>query len=352
MIHSVAVLGGGIAGAASALRLAQAGLRPVWIAAEPRQRFKPGEHLSAAALPLLERLGIGALVHEPAHRQAHGTYSAWGSDRLVERNAIVQLEGPPLVLDRSAFEAALSAQAQAAGAERIADDVADIAIADGHWKLTTGTKTIEAGFVFDATGRKALIASRFASRFQADKLSCIYALYSPIETSTPRPVTLIEAAEQGWWYLSVLADQRLVLNHFTDADLPGPDYANFDAKARSTGAIAAYLADYGYGIDTPPKRLTTNSSWITPCIGPGWAAVGDASAAFDPLSSHGMTTALWSAIEASEAFIAQDRQRMQAYAEAVAKGVQDYLTTRQEVYRRETRWPQSQFWARRQITAT
>lgn len=347
MIHPVAVLGGGIAGAATALRLAQGGLRPVWIAADRQGSFKPGEHLSAAAIPLLKTLGSDAMLRSEVHRHAHSTYSAWGSEKLIERNAIVQLEGPPTVLDRGAFEDALSAQAVTSGAKRNDRDVVDVRVVDGHWELDTGNGCIKAGFVFDATGRKAIVASKYARRFQADKLNCQYALLTSPDAEEPRPVTIIEAEERGWWYMSVLADRRVILNFYSDADLPGFASSEFATNAHRTQAISAYLADYGYDVYGQPKRITTNSSWIAPAIGAGWAAVGDASAAFDPLSSHGMTTALWSAIEAADAFVAQDRQKMQAYADSVAKGVQDYLNARHMVYARETRWADSSFWSRR-----
>mmetsp|Transcript_6888 Transcript_6888/g.10889 ORF Transcript_6888/g.10889 Transcript_6888/m.10889 type:complete len:309 (-) Transcript_6888:1245-2171(-) len=296
---------------------------------------------------MLKTLGSDAMLRSEVHRHAHSTYSAWGSDLLVERNAIVQLEGPPTVLDRGAFEDALSAQAIATGAQRRAQDVTDVQVRDGQWELQLGQEQIRAGFVFDATGRKAVVASKFSPRFQADKLCCQYALFESSGSDTPRPLTLIEAEERGWWYMSVLADRRVIVNFYTDADLPGFDGGRFEANARGTDAIAAYLSDYDYAICDQPKRLTTNSSWVAPAIGAGWVAIGDASAAFDPLSSHGMTTALWSAIEAADAFVARDRARMEAYADAVAQGVQDYLTARQAVYARETRWPDSLFWARR-----
>lgn len=347
LIHPVAVLGGGIAGAAAALRLAQGGMRPVWIAAERAEGFKPGEHLSAAAIPLLKSLGSDALLRSEVHRHAHSTYSAWGSDVLIERNAIVQLEGPPTVLDRGAFEDTLSAQAIAAGATRIARDVTNTRITDGHWHLDTGGDAIKAGFVFDATGRKALVASTYATRFQADKLACQYAPLTKSGDDPPRPVTLIEAVEDGWWYMSVLADRRVILNFYSDADLPTPDNADFEGAARQTRSIGAYLSDYGYTLCDQPRRITTNSTWIAPAIGAGWVAIGDAAAAFDPLSSHGMTTALWTGIEAADAFIAQDRDRMHAYADKVAQGVQDYLEARHAVYSREARWPDSPFWSRR-----
>lgn len=351
MIHNVAVLGGGIAGAAAALRLAQAGASPVWISRKPRTGFKPGEHLGAAALPLLKELASDALLRAEVHRHAHSTYSAWGSALLAERNAIVQLEGPPTVLDRSAFEDALSAQAITAGAERIDCDVVNFRITGPTWELELEGTARKARFLFDATGRKAIVASKFATRFQADRLTCQYAIFKCPEKSAPRPVTLIEAEERGWWYLSVLADRRVVVNFYSDADLPAFENPELARNARQSKAISAFLSDYGYEICSEVKRIACNSTWLAPAIGPGWVAIGDASAAFDPLSSHGITTALWSAIQASDAFIAQDRQKMQAYADSVAQGVQTYLDARSRIYGQEQRWKDSPFWARRGAVA-
>ncbi|WP_417210068.1 glycine oxidase maturase GoxB [Antarctobacter sp.] len=347
LIHRVAVLGGGIAGASAALRLAQGGASPLWITGTPYTGFKPGEHLSAAALPLLKELASDALLRAEVHRHAHGTYSAWGSDLLVERNAIVQLEGPPTVLDRTAFEGALATQAVTAGAERVDGAVVDVRISGDAWDLILGDRTVTAQFVFDATGRKAVVASKFAPRFQADRLTCQYALFTCPAQSTPRPVTLIEAEARGWWYLSVLADRRAVVNFYSDADLPGFATSDLSRYARQTQAISAFLSDYGYRISGAARRIACNSTWLAPAIGPGWVAIGDASAAFDPLSSHGMTTALWSAIQAADAYIAQDRTKMQAYADSVARGVQDYLQARTRIYAQEQRWSDSPFWARR-----
>lgn len=347
MIHQVAVLGGGIAGAAAALRLKQGGVHPIWIAQNRQNTFKPGEHLSAAAIPLLKTLGSDAMLRSEVHRHAHSTYSAWGSDMLIERNAIIHLEGPPVVLDRCAFEDALTAQAISAGVQRIDQDIDDLRIVDGLWQLDTVDERVKAGFVFDATGRKAIVASRHSTRFQADKLSCQYALFDRETAETARSVTLIEAESRGWWYMSALADQSVVVNFYSDADLPGFENSNFEQNALGTNAISAYLSDYGYRIKGNASRVASNSTWIAPAVGEGWVAIGDASAAFDPLSSHGMTTALWSAIQAADAFVARDRGKMLAYADNVAKGVQDYLRALQSVYSSEMRWSDNSFWARR-----
>lgn len=346
-MNDVAVIGGGIAGAVAALRLAQRGAAPLWITPPTLRGFKPGEHLGAAAIPMLRDLGSDALLRAEVHRHAHGTYSAWGSDLLSERNSIVQLEGAPIVLDRAAFEAALTQQAVAAGAHQTEGVVRNITIRDKIWDLNLGNDTLRAPFVIDATGRKAVIAARFTTRFQADRLMCQYAIYDCPKGTQPRPVTLIEAARNGWWYLSVLADNRAVVNFYTDADAPGIDTASLDQIVQSTGAISAFLSDHGYAIASQPKRIATNSTWLAPAIGPGWVAIGDAAAAFDPLSSHGMTTAIWTAIQAADAFVARDRDAMQTYAQAVANGVQDYLAARTRVYTQEQRWPDAPFWKKR-----
>ena len=104
----IAVIGGGIAGAASCVALLQRGVRPVWIAPAPTPgRDRIGETLSPAANTILADLGLARLLARPMHRAANTSFSAWGSDQLVERNAIVHLEGPGTVLDRAGFATGL-----------------------------------------------------------------------------------------------------------------------------------------------------------------------------------------------------------------------------------------------------
>jgi hypothetical protein len=66
-VHDALVVGGGPAGAAAALLLAQAGWSVVVVERSVFPRKKVcGEYLSATNLPLLDRLGIGALFREQA----------------------------------------------------------------------------------------------------------------------------------------------------------------------------------------------------------------------------------------------------------------------------------------------
>ena len=344
MTASLAVLGGGIAGATTAFLLAKAGVDPLWIAPRQTQTFKPGEHLGAAAQTMLNTMGLGHVLDDPVHRPAHAVYSAWGSSFLSERNAIVQLDGTPTVLDRIAFEAALEVEALSAGARRIYASARDIQIKDRRWQLETDEGEFQASFLIDATGRKALVASKFATRFQADRLSCLYGQFKAAKAD---PMTLVEAVEEGWWYLSTQADGLLVLNFYSDADLKALSPDRFEAAALALPNIGVYLQDASGELVGPVSRHSANSTWFSPVIGPGWAAVGDASAAYDPLSSHGMTTALWTAQQVSAALVAQDQEKMQAYNVAVAKGVAEFLEDYQRQYAQEQRWADRPFWKRR-----
>ncbi|PYV02919.1 MAG: dehydrogenase, partial [Acidobacteria bacterium] len=86
--------------------------------------------------------------------------------------------------------------------------------------------------------------------------------------------------------------------------------------------------------------------------GKNWLAVGDAAAAFDPLSSQGIQSALTSGLRAAqsvERYLNGDRVALPSYASWVNKNFAEYLLIRNRFYRRELRWPRSLFWQRRQI---
>ena len=76
------MIGGGIAGAAACLRLADLGRPPLWIAPPLAGDDKPGEHLAATARPLLARLGyaeaqIETLIQSGAAHPADTEGALW-----------------------------------------------------------------------------------------------------------------------------------------------------------------------------------------------------------------------------------------------------------------------------------
>src|SRR5258707_10411609 len=85
--------------------------------------------------------------------------------------------------------------------------------------------------------------------------------------------------------------------------------------------------------------------------GPGWVAAGDASMAFDPLSSQGIFNALYSGMKAGQALqhhgIRGDVSFLSSYERRLRKIYGVYLSSRNVYYGLERRWPSSCFWQRR-----
>jgi 2-polyprenyl-6-methoxyphenol hydroxylase-like FAD-dependent oxidoreductase len=352
----VAIVGAGIAGCAAALTLADSGLAVALIGppADPAERI--GESLAPAANRLLRELGVAADFSAAGHRAANAMYSAWGSQLLVERNLSMHLDGPGYVLNRAAFDNMLYRAAAATGALVLADQVTKVERRDSIWSVRlSGGSQLAARFLLDSSGRAAVVARRLAKRQRVDHLVVAYGFLQQSDDAVePTSATLVEAVPEGWWYAALLPDQRLVLALFGDPDtLPrgvSRDLAVWRACAAATRHISAWLDSAGYAIDAPPRLASAATMWLEPVAGSGWAAAGDAAAAFDPLSSHGLTTALWSgrqAALAAAAALAGAPAPLAHYAATMRVASHGFLRQRRFVYGREQRWRNQPFWARR-----
>ncbi len=96
--------------------------------------------------------------------------------------------------------------------------------------------------------------------------------------------------------------------------------------------------------------MPATSSTLERVTGANWLAVGDAAMAVDPLSAQGIYRALESGIEAAGVIASPQAEKEQAtrdYEVRLQRTFRRYLRTRAEYYRREMRWPQSEFWTRR-----
>jgi flavin-dependent dehydrogenase len=85
-------------------------------------------------------------------------------------------------------------------------------------------------------------------------------------------------------------------------------------------------------------------------VGRDWLAVGDAAAAFDPLSSQGICRTLRWGVRAAatiDACLRGSRTALREYAAAVSHEADVYLTKRSSYYGSERRWREYPFWNRR-----
>lgn len=354
----LAIAGAGIAGTAAALTAAQAGASVMLLGPPPSSGDRPGESLSVSAGAVMAELGLTELVKAGPHRTNLVTHAAWGLPVLAQRHAMMHPEGGGFVLDRPAFENGLAGRVEDAGIRWLRSSVVSAAPASGSgWAMTLSDGTsLAADFVIDCTGRAAIVARRHARPFRADRLVAAYGFLSRTDSEVePTAATLIEAVQNGWWYASLLPDERLSLAFFSDPDLLprglSRDGGLWQGLADETRFIRRWLESATFEVATPPRLASAATTWLAPAAGEGWAAAGDAACAFDPLSSHGIATALWTGRRAALGAIAAlsgNQGPLQAYAETLAGAATDFLLQRARIYGAERRWPQAPFWARRQ----
>jgi flavin-dependent dehydrogenase len=355
----VVVIGGGPAGAAAATTLARAGRSVLLIERGADRAFKVGEGLPPAAAPLLRQLGVAERFAADGHLPSYGNVSAWGSEALQSTDFIRNPYGHGWHLDRARFDASLRVAARESGASLIEGaSVTEAIRSGGEWQIRLANRDERrvARWIIDSTGRSRWLARRLGvPRSEEDRLLGFVALFRAAPGDPDRDtLTLIEAVEDGWWYTARLPGDRRVVVYLTDRDTPSARQARtrdgYLRQLDETRHTRERLGAYDVCLNRPPLAAPAASSRLERCVGEGWIAAGDAATAFDPLSSQGILTALYSGLRAGEtvdACLRGDGGAAEAFGRQTDALYAAYLRNRVLFYAAEGRWATRPFWSRR-----
>ncbi|CAG8703643.1 26897_t:CDS:2 [Dentiscutata erythropus] len=363
----VIIIGGGVAGSCSAIRLSQlfestlpeAAFRKISIIEEKKDfgTFKVGESLPSEAKPLLQSLGVLDKiindVEQGKHLHCFGNTSAWGSKELHGTDSIFNPYGSGFHLDRSLFEETLlnAAESQFGRFVTVLRGFSVIELSFGkeinnddiYWKVMTlptqVPNPIYGKILIDASGRRCCIRkfNPNLKRCSFDKLLSFACLFE----STPK----------------------------TCKDIPTKD----------TGSHTLQKIRM---IDEFRKLLKENASYINQCIKdyeyhPIGNRIWCLAANSEALSSFGILTALYNSKIGAEAVFFQffhnkrikmeinqntyseksknsinqqddiEIQPIEIYQQKMMKTLNDYRKVKNYFYCKEQRWPDEIFWTRR-----
>jgi flavin-dependent dehydrogenase len=346
----VLVAGGGPAGSTAALELSRRGFSVALIEQSIYETPRVGETLPPVIRRQLTGLGVWEKFLECNPLESYGIQTAWESPAPRHQDFLHNPYGCGWHVDRARFDALLAAAAAQAGAELMVS--ARVAACrrqtDGQWLLEVArdgtTQSLYGRMLVDATGRKALLASRLGSQAHvADRLIGSVSFFNSSETG---PCTLIEAAEDGWWYSATLPGARMVFAYMTDSDL------RKDSAWEELLKLAPLTRERLGPVDAPRDVQVVSAASVVRCpvAGPNWIAIGDAALAFDPLSGQGVCKSIESGTRSSSAiagYFGGDFTGLAEYESWVQETYRSYLSLRGQFYSSVRRWPGSRFWHRR-----
>ncbi|WP_415919898.1 NAD(P)/FAD-dependent oxidoreductase [Tateyamaria sp. SN6-1] len=281
-MRDVVIAGGGPAGLAVAIALAERGVDAVVVDSTGGLSTQRAELLPQGAAAIVTRLGLGHVLHTARviedvvsvwGTHGHGAHPGlglhgWGVDRsLLAHDMVARVTG----LDIPVVTARILSQQRGS---------------DGWTLCLSGAADIRARFVIDATGRAGSIARKQGATALHGQDLVAVTWHMPEHTGARM---LAEAAPDGWWYL-VPAATGATLGFMTEASRAKGIHAN-PAPCLDTAARTLTCIDVR-GAAPRPRLMDSRSAVIDTPFGAGWLATGDASASFDPIASQGLFNAL------------------------------------------------------------
>jgi flavin-dependent dehydrogenase len=324
-IGSIAILGGGPAGATLGALLAKKGLNVGIFHSEKRPPLIVGESLLPAVVPMLRTLGVeeqikSFSVYKPGatvclqQQEIIPSFFRWAEGRLPDYSYNTP---------RDLFDAAILNAARESGATvfnftarlKKGDAAQSLQLAEQTLAETNGFFGNAPDFIVDASGRSRLIARLLdlpADRGGRDDVA-LFAHLDRAVLSEPGHIH-VDYLTKGWGWRIPLPGRVSVGIVIDPKHLAGYGQTieqQYDAFLRDEPSLRGYTN--GATRITPVVRYSSYQVISRQMVGPGWALIGDAAGFIDPVFSTGLYLGMRSAFDLAAAIESCSPAAMQRY---------------------------------------
>jgi geranylgeranyl reductase family protein len=329
----IAVIGGGPAGAATAIRAARAGARVVVVEKGSYGRDKIcGDGLTPRAVQALNELEIPL---DGAHHVDGLRMIAGKRERELAWSDGGRFPAYGAVWPRRRLDAALIDAAAAAGADvRFESQGEPVFTADGSVSgIRVGIDTIDADLVVAATGAPGKVARMLGAERDPNEP---YGLAIRSYVESPRhDDALIEACltvkdEHGTWvpgygWMFPCGDGTVNIGVGALSTMKGFKSLNLNHLLDSYRALVKESWDIGDNLERP-------RAWRLPMSaikrhGRGWVAIGDAAGLVNPMNGEGIDYGLESGMLAADLFLKDPATAPAEYDRLIGERFDDFLQT-------------------------
>ena len=318
MNPDVLIIGGGPAGATTAMLLARAGVRATVLEKVAHPRFHIGESLLPRNFDLLGELGLMEPLRRLPHVRKYGAEFGMGDGSKVSRFAFAEGFVPnaeTFNIERALFDKMVLDEARAAGAD-VRENVAVkriVRLADGDVAVETDAgETLAAKYLVDASGQSTVLARHLGTRQAAKEPHLQKVAYfehfenvKRLEGRDEGHPTIV-MCDEGWFWLINIDDCRTSIGMVLDAGVA--KHAGVPAdRMLAWGMSRCPLVRERCADATGPhtNQVIANFSYrCRPYAGPGYFLVGDAAAFVDPIFSTGVCLGMMQAREAANHLVA------------------------------------------------